>query len=69
MQESSDVDGSPISAEFYKFGFNELLPALELLSNTIVTNEEYPSAWNTGLIHPVYKMMYQIITEKLQNTK
>ena len=32
-----------ISAEFYKYGCNELLPALELLFNTILTNGEYPS--------------------------
>ena len=44
-----------ISAEFYKYGCNELLPALELLFNTILTNGEYPSRWGTGIIHPVYK--------------
>ena len=47
------VDG--ISAEFYKYGCNELLPALESLFNTILTNGEYPSRWATGIIHPVYK--------------
>ena len=36
-----------ISAEFYKYGCDELLPALELLFNTILTNGEYPSIfWN-----------------------
>ena len=44
-----------ISAEFYKYGCNELLPALELLFNTILTNGEYPSRWATGIIHPVHK--------------
>ena len=39
---------SPITAE-------ELLPALELLFNTILTNGEYPSRWATGIIHPVHK--------------
>ena len=33
----------------------ELLPALELLFNTILTNGEYPSRWATGIIHPVHK--------------
>ena len=44
-----------ISAKFYKYGCNELLPALELLLNTFLTNAEYPSRWATGIIHPVYK--------------
>ena len=43
-----------ISAEFYKYGCNELFPALELLFNTILTDGEYPSRWATGII-PVYK--------------
>ena len=47
------VDGIP--AEFYKHGCNELLPALVLLFNTIITNREYPSSWTTGIIHPVHK--------------
>ena len=34
---------------------HELLSALELLFNTILTNGEYPSRWATGVIHPVYK--------------
>ena len=52
-KKAATVDG--ISAEFYKYGCNELLPALELLFNTILTNGEYPSRWATGIIHPVYK--------------
>ena len=40
-KKAARVDG--ISAEFYKYGCNELLPALELLFNTILTKEEYPS--------------------------
>ena len=40
-KKAADVDG--ISAEFYKYGCNELLPALELLFNTILINGEYPS--------------------------
>ena len=36
-------------------GISELLPALELLFNTILTNGEYPSRWATCIIHPVYK--------------
>ena len=52
-KKAAGVDG--ISAEFYKYGCNELLPALELLFNTILTNGEYPSEWATGIIHPVYK--------------
>ena len=52
-KKAADVDG--ISAEFYKYGCNELLPALELLFNTILTNGEYPSRWATGIIHPVHK--------------
>ena len=52
-KKAAGVDG--ISAEFYKYGCNELLPALELLFNTILTNGEYPSRWATGIIHPVYK--------------
>ena len=47
------VDG--ISAEFYKYGCNELLPALVLMFNTIFINGEYPSRWATGIIHPVLK--------------
>ena len=43
------------SAEFYKYGCNELLPALESLFNTILTNGEYPSRWATGIVHPVHK--------------
>ena len=39
------------SPEFYKYRCNELLPALELLFNTILTNGEYPSRWATGIIH------------------
>ena len=50
---AAGVDG--ISAEFYKYGCNELLPALALLFNTILTNGEYPSRWVTGIIHPVHK--------------
>ena len=59
-----------ISAEFYKYGCNELLPVLELLFNTILTNGEYPSRWATGIIHTVYKrgtMVFQIITGKSQS--
>ena len=52
-KKAAGVDG--ISAEFYKYGCNELLSALELLFNTILTNGEYPSRWATGLIHPVHK--------------
>ena len=52
-KKAAGVDG--ISAEFYKYGCNELLPALELLFNTILTNGEYPSRWATGIIHPVHK--------------
>ena len=52
-KKAAGVDG--ISAEFYKYGCNELLPALELLFNTILTNGEYPSRWAAGIIHPVYK--------------
>ena len=52
-KKAAGVDG--ISDEFYKYGWNELLPALELLFNTILTNGEYPSRWATGIIHPVYK--------------
>ena len=52
-KKAAGVDG--ISAEFYKYGCNELLPALELLFNTILTNGEYPSRWATDIIHPVYK--------------
>ena len=52
-KKAAGVDG--ISAEFYKYGCNELLPALALLFNTILTNGEYPSRWATGIIHPVYK--------------
>ena len=48
------VDGN-FSAEFYKYRCNELLPALELLFITILTDEEYPFRWATGIIHPVYK--------------
>ena len=40
---------------FYKHGSNKLLPALVLLFNTIIANGEYPSSWNTGIIHPVNK--------------
>ena len=50
-KKAAGVDG--ISAEFYKYGCNELLPALELLFNTILTNGEYPSRW--AIIHPVHK--------------
>ena len=39
-KKAAGVDG--ISAEFYKYGFNELLPALEFWFNTILTNGEYP---------------------------
>ena len=52
-KKAADVDG--ISAKFYKYGCNELLPTLELLFNTILTNGEYPSRWAAGIIHPVYK--------------
>ena len=52
-KKAAGVDG--ISAEVYKYGCNELLPALELLFNTILTNGEYPSRWASGIIHPVYK--------------
>ena len=52
-KKAAGVDG--ISAEFYKYGCNELLPAIELLFNTILTNGEYPSRWATGIIHPVHK--------------
>ena len=52
-KKAAGVDG--ISAEFYKYGCNELLPELELLFNTILTNGEYPSRWATGIIHHVYK--------------
>ena len=44
-----------ITAEFYKHGFNELLPALALLFSTIIAKGEYPSSWATGIIHPVHK--------------
>ena len=44
-KKAADVDG--ISAESYKYGCNELLPAFELLFNTILTNREYPSRWAT----------------------
>ena len=39
-KKAAGVDG--ISAEFYIYGCNELLPSLELLFNTIITNGEYP---------------------------
>ena len=52
-KKETSVDG--ISAEFYKFGCNEQSSALESLFNTVPTNEEYPSRWATGIIHPVYK--------------
>ena len=52
-KKAAGVDG--ISAEFYKYGCKELLPALELLFNTILTNGEYPYRWATGIIRPVYK--------------
>ena len=52
-KKAAGVDG--ISAEFLKHGCNELLPALVLLFNTIITNGEYPSKWATGIIHPVHK--------------
>ena len=52
-KKAASVDG--ISAEFSKYECNELLPALELLFNTIFTNGEYPSRWATGIIHPVHK--------------
>ena len=48
-KKAAGVDG--ISAEFYKYGCNELLPALELLFNTILINGEYPSRWATGIIY------------------
>ena len=69
-KKAAGVDG--ISAEFYKYGCNELLPALELLFNTIHTNGEYPSRWATGIIHPVHKKgdhAFQIITEKSQSCR
>ena len=52
-KKAAGVDG--ISAEFYKYGCDELLSALKLLFNTILTNGENPSGWATGIIHPVYK--------------
>ena len=66
-KKAAGVDG--ISAEFYKYGCNELLPALELLFNTILTNGEHPSRWATGIIHPVHKKGDQIITEKSQSCR
>ena len=69
-KKAAGVDG--ISAEFYKYGCNELLPALGLLFNTILTNGEYPSRWVTGIIHPVYKkrdMVFQIITGNSQSCR
>ena len=48
-----------IPAEFYKHGCNELLSALVLMFNTIITNGEYPSSWATGIIH--LKMMNAMI--------
>ena len=65
-KKAAGVDG--ISAEFYKYGCNELLPAIELLFNTILTNGEYPSRWATGIIHPVH-MAFQIVTEKSQSCR
>ena len=47
-KKAAGVDG--ISAEFHKYGCNELLPALESLFNTILSNGEYPSTWATGII-------------------
>ena len=52
-KKATGVDG--ISAEFHKYGCNELLPESELLFNTILTNGEYSSIWDTGIIHPVHK--------------
>ena len=52
-KKAAGVNG--ISAEFYKYECSELLPALELLFNNILTNGEYPSRWATRIIHPVYK--------------
>ena len=69
-KKAAGVDG--ISAELYQYGCNELLPALELLFNTILTNGEYSSRWATGIIHPVYKkgtMVFQIITGKSQSCR
>ena len=53
MQESSGC--RCYFSGFYKYGCNELLPALKLLFNTILSNGEYPSRWATGIIHPVHK--------------
>ena len=50
-KKAAGVDG--ISAVFYRYGCNELLPAFELLFNTMLTNGKYPSRWATGIIHPV----------------
>ena len=52
-KKAAGIDDIP--AEFYKQGSNELLPALVLLFNVIITNGEYPSSWATGIIHPVHK--------------
>ena len=46
------VDG--ISAVYYKYGCNELLSALQLLFNTILSYVEYPSRWATGKIYTEY---------------
>ena len=51
-KKAADVDG--ISAKFYKYGCNELLPTLELLFNTILTGLQkqrtalpsYASLWH-----------------------
>ena len=64
-KKAAGVDG--ISAEFYKYGCNELLPALELLFNTILTNGEYPSRWATGIIHPVRKKGDHGVPDKSQS--
>ena len=64
-KKAAGVDG--ISVEFYKYGCNELLPELELLFNTILTNGEYPSRWATSIIHPVYKKGDHGVTGKSQS--
>ena len=51
-KKAAGIDGIP--EEFYKPGCNELLSALVLLFNTIITNGEYPS-WATGIIHIAHK--------------
>ena len=52
-EKAAGVDGS--SAECYKYECNELLPAIQLMFNTGISNGKYPSTLATGIIHPVYK--------------